>query len=108
MLEIPELRSLRAFDPRDEAVRVTVKIDNDRHLMPEVGMASAVLTALVQAFLSGDLKFMSFDEHPKRLTGINLTTRDKSPSATLIARSLVAEDAFPENWRIADPESFGA
>lgn len=62
LLNIPEYHSLNAASDFGTA-SVTVKIDGKSGMMPGIRMEPRVLARLVEAFFSGALDFMSFDEH---------------------------------------------
>ncbi|MCB5412053.1 hypothetical protein [Pseudogemmobacter faecipullorum] len=105
LLRIPEYHSLSAASDLG-TVSVTVKIDGKPGMMPGITMEPSVLARLVEDFFSGALDFMSFDEHPKRLIGVSVTRKGKAPAVTISARSLLDEDGFPADWKIADPQPF--
>lgn len=107
MLQIPEYYSLNVATDLG-TVWVAVKIDGKSGMLPGIRMDPSVLARLVEAFTVGELGFMSFDEHPKCLTGIAVTQKGKVPSVKLSARSLVEGDGFPADWETADPRVFGA
>lgn len=108
MIEIPEYHSLRASDDTPGAVTVSVRIDGTAHTVSIRQMSPHVVARLVEAFLSGALDFMSFDEHPKWLTGMSLKRKDGGLHVTLTARSLAEKDGFPQEWEIAEPRIYGA
>lgn len=107
MLEIPEYHSLKAIGSTGEIV-VSVRIDGNTRMMPTIQIQPDVVARLVEAFICGEMDFMSFDEHPKRLTGISLNREDGVPTVSLMARSLKEKDGFLHDWKIADPRVFGA
>ena len=107
MQQISEYHSLNAATDLG-TVSVAVEIDGKSGMLPGIRMDPSVLARLVEAFTVGELVFMSFDEHPKRLTGIAVTQKGKVPTVKLSARSLVEGDGFPADWEIADPRVFGA
>ena len=105
MPSLPEYCSLRANDGNVETVTVSVRIDGNAHIMPEIQMHPR--TRLVEAFCAGELDFMSFDEHPKRLTGISVKRGDETSAVTLTARSLTEKDGLTRDWQTADPQIYG-
>ncbi|MBJ2152665.1 hypothetical protein [Paracoccus sp. IB05] len=107
MMLIPEYHSLKA-ETHEGTIEVAVSIDGSSRLMPKIRMEPHVLGRLVEAFFSGELSFMSFDEHPKRLTGMSVTRVDKIPAVKLTARSLGDDDQLPADWENSDPQFFGA
>ena len=103
---IPEYHSLRT-EANEGTIEVAVSIDGRSRIMPNIRMEPHVLARLVEAFFSGELSFMSFDEHPKRLTGMSVTREREIPAVKLTARSLGDDDQFPVDWEISDPQIFG-
>lgn len=106
MMLIPEYHSLKA-ETHEGTVEVAVSIDGSSRLMPKIRMEPHVLTRLVEAFYSGELSFMSFDEHPKRLIGMSVTRVGTIAAVKLTARSLEGDDQFPADWENSDPQIFG-
>ncbi|MBC7137244.1 MAG: hypothetical protein H5U17_00630 [Defluviimonas sp.] len=107
MHKLPEYHAFRAG--REEGtVQVMVSIDGNTRMVPWIRMEPQTLARLLEAFFAGDLRFMSFDEHPKRLIGMSVKSDGKPPVVRLTARSLVEGDGFPQEWEIADPQLFGA
>lgn len=104
---LPEYHSLRAIEGNPETVTVTVRIDGNAHMMPKIQMHPRVIARLVEAFCSGELDFMSFDDHPKRLTDISVKRSDRKPAVKLTARSLTEQDDLTRDWQTADPEIYG-
>jgi hypothetical protein len=107
MFEIPEYHSLKSNDDNEETVTVSVRIDGDANMMPTIKLHPRVIARLVEAFCSGNLDFMAFDEHPKRLTGINVRRAARTPTVILTARSLTEKDGLTRDWQIADPQIYG-
>lgn len=108
MLKIPEYHSLCVDNLTLETVTISVKIDGSARVIPSRQMNAHVVARLLEAFLIGELAYMSFDEHARRLIGIS-TTRDIKPMrVTFSARTLTRADNFPKNWDIADPVIYGA
>ena len=87
MLEIPEYHSLKAIGSNVETVTVSVRIDGNARMMPAIQMQPHVIARLVEAFFCSELDFMSFDEHPKRLTGVSLKRNDITPVVTSSIRN---------------------
>ncbi|MDR5655189.1 hypothetical protein [Ruixingdingia sedimenti] len=108
MLEIPEYHSMKAIGCTGAMIAVSVSIDGNTRMTPTIQMQPDVVARLVEACLSGSIDFMSFDEHPERLTGISLNREDRMPTVSLTARSLREKDGFPQDWKIADPRNVGA
>ena len=107
MPSLPEYHSLRANDGNAETVTVSVRIDGSARIMPEIQMHPRVIARMVEAFCSGELDFMSFDEHPTRLIGISVKRGDRTSAVKLTARSLTEEDGLTRDWQIADPQIYG-
>ena len=107
MRSLPEYHSLRAIDGNAETVTVSVHIDGNAHMMAEIQVHPRVIARLVEAFCSGELDFMSFDEHPKRLTGISVKRGDRTSAVKLTARSLTEKDGLTRDWQTADPQLYG-
>ena len=107
MQSLPEYHSLRATEGNAKTVTVSVRIDGNARMMPKIQMHPRVIARLVEAFCSGELDFMSFDEHPKRLTNISVKRGGRKPAVRLTARSLTEQDGLTQDWQTADPEIYG-
>ncbi len=103
MFEILEYYYLRSNDDNKETVTVSVRIDGHANMISTIKMHPHVIARLVEAFSSGNLDFMSFDEHPKRLTGINVRRAAKTPTVILTVRSLTEKDDLTQDWQPARP-----
>lgn len=75
---------------------VRVLLDGKSNMMPRRHIDSDRLQGLIDAAGAGTLRFLSFDEHPKRVLSISQATANGE--ATISVRSLAPQDGFPENW----------
>jgi hypothetical protein len=102
MVKIPEYNFICASKASHQTIIAVVKIDGKTGMIPSRPIELRVVVRLAEAFLTGEFVYMSFDEHPKKLTGINLTTKSNSAKVIFSARSIRDDDDFPKNWDTLD------
>jgi hypothetical protein len=98
MLEIPEYNLICASESSNRTVNTFVKIDGKMGAIPSKPFDLGVIVKLAERLLTGEFVYISFDDQPKILTGIDLTTHKNAAKATFSARSINDDDDFPEHW----------
>jgi DNA polymerase III sliding clamp (beta) subunit (PCNA family) len=88
MPDMREFLRLSTDDPSAQTTRVSALIDGKTGMVSNVQVTREVLEQIFSEFLSGEIQHMSFDEHPKQLTGITVSTSGSGFSVTIKARSM--------------------
>lgn len=96
MLRLPEYLTFTTAAPAADRVPISVHFGDSVAKMPERYIDCDLLNQLILAVSQGDLRFMSFDEHPMRVIAIGYPKAGRR--AVVTARSLTSDDGFPKRW----------
>jgi hypothetical protein len=83
-----EFLMLKTDDSLAETVKVSALIDGKPRLVSDIQVKREVLVQIFGQFLSGELEHMSFDDHPKQLTGIVIEASGSGLCVKFSARSM--------------------
>lgn len=97
MLNIPEYLAFSSADGAPDKVLVQVKFDDPVARMAMRYVEYDLLNSMILAVSQGRLRFLSFDEHPKRIKGISFSASEHR--AVIIAQVISEEDNFPSDWQ---------
>lgn len=92
MPDIQEYLLLNVEKPVRETVKVSALIDGKVGIVGDILIHSDVLVKIFDQFLNGNLEYLAFDDHPKRIVGISAAVPRSGLHAQIKAISLTQQD----------------
>jgi hypothetical protein len=95
MLLVPEYLLFTSDERKKSRIKLSVKFDNPIAKMPDRYIERDLLNQMIRAFSKGTLRFISFDEHAKRIEAIKYVNAHHS---VITVKSVDPSD-FPKDWQ---------
>lgn len=92
MPDIQEYFLLNVEKPVRETVKVSALIDGKAGIVGDILMDSDALVEIFDRFLNGNLEYLAFDDHPKRVVGISAAAPRSGLHVQIKAISLTQQD----------------
>ncbi len=92
MPDIQEYLLLNVENPVRETVKVSALIDGKAGVVGDILMDSDALVDIFDRFLNGNLEYLAFDDHPKRVVGISAASPRSGLHVQIKAISLTQQD----------------
>lgn len=98
MLKVPEYLLLTAIEASADRIPISVAFTDNSGFVRNGHINSDLLNTLMRGVDEGALRFMAFNEHPRRILAIDYPAGGRR--AIIKVQELIREDNFPEDWEV--------